>query len=63
MKPRTLAGAGLAFGLLALVAGGLQAGVFIQTGYVRSAVLAVFALSVGGGVTVASVRAWRRPRD
>lgn len=63
MKVRALAAAALAFGLLALVAGGLQAWSFAQTGYARSAVLAAFALSVGVCVTVAAVRAWRRARD
>jgi hypothetical protein len=63
MRSSRLAAAGVAFGLLALIAGGLQAWAFLQTQYPRSAVLAVFALSVGGCVTVAAVRAWRRARD
>ncbi|MDZ7882985.1 MAG: hypothetical protein U5N53_08750 [Mycobacterium sp.] len=51
--------AGLAFGLLALVAGGLQLWAFGVTAGARHLVLGVFASSVGVCVIVA---VWRRRR-
>ncbi|MGV0744979.1 hypothetical protein [Mycolicibacterium sp. XJ870] len=56
MAQRRLALAGLAFGVLALVAGGLQLWAFIDTDRTRHAVVAVFALSVGISVAVAAAR-------
>lgn len=52
--------AGLAFGLLALVAGGLQLWASDATGGARHLILGVFAISVGACVIVA---AWRRGRN
>jgi hypothetical protein len=57
---KRLAIAAMAFGLLALVAGGLQLWAFLDSQRPRHAVLAVFALSVGVTVAVAGVRALRR---
>lgn len=52
--------AGLAFGLLALVAGGLQLWAFGVTGSARHLILGVFASSVGACVIAA---VWRRRRQ
>ncbi|CAJ1580334.1 hypothetical protein [[Mycobacterium] wendilense] len=60
MTSRRLALAAMAFGVLALGAGALQAWAFASSQYPRHAVLAVFALSVGVCVLVAAVRAFRR---
>jgi hypothetical protein len=57
---KRLAGASMAFGVLALVAGGLQAWAFVSSAQPRHAVLALFALSVGVCVVIATARAWRR---
>jgi len=51
--------AGLAFGLLALVAGGLQLWAFDATGGARHLILGVFAAAVGLCVIAA---VWRRRR-
>ncbi|CAN7548903.1 hypothetical protein [Mycolicibacterium frederiksbergense] len=51
--------AGLAFGLLAVVAGGLQLWAFGVTGGARHLILGVFASSVGACVIAA---VWRRRR-
>ncbi|KWX25705.1 hypothetical protein AFM11_04455 [Mycolicibacterium wolinskyi] len=61
MADRRLAFAGLAFGVLALVAGSLQLWAFVDTDRPRHVVVAVFALSVGGSVVVAAARSlWRK---
>ncbi|MGB3483368.1 MAG: hypothetical protein WBB07_14285 [Mycobacterium sp.] len=60
MIDRRLALAGLAFGVLALVAGGLQLWAYLEGTHPRNAVLAVFALSVGVAVTGAAARALSR---
>ncbi|OMC35135.1 hypothetical protein A5740_08460 [Mycobacterium sp. GA-1841] len=60
MTDRRLALAGLAFGILSLIAGGLQVWAFVATDGVRHLVLAVFALSVGISVAVAAVHSLRR---
>lgn len=54
-----LRAAGLAFGLLALVAGGLQLWAFGAAGGARHLILGVFAGSVGACVIAA---VWRRRR-
>lgn len=59
MAGRRLAFAGLMFGVLALVAGGLQVWAFVVTDGPRHLVVAVFALSVGVSVVVAAVRSLR----
>ncbi|OMB96160.1 hypothetical protein A5733_12080 [Mycobacterium sp. NS-7484] len=59
MTGRRLAFAGLMFGALALVAGGLQVWAFVAADGVRHLVVAVFALSVGVSVVVAAVRSLR----
>ncbi|MCF6389467.1 hypothetical protein L2K20_21040 [Mycobacterium sp. MBM] len=55
-----LRAAGLAFGLLALVAGGAQLWAFAATGGARHLILGVFASTVGACVIAAAV--WRRRR-
>lgn len=62
MADRRLAFAGLTFGVLALIAGGLQLWAFIDTDRVRHVVVAVFALSVGVSVVVAAAQALGRKR-
>ncbi|MCP9273277.1 hypothetical protein [Mycolicibacterium arenosum] len=52
--------AGLAFGVLALAAGGLQVWAFVASGFGRHLVVGVFALAVGGSVVTASLLG-RRP--
>ena len=63
MTPVVLRAAALAFGLLALVAGGLQIAAFISNGFVRHAILGGFALAVGcsviGAVVAAVLRSQR----
>lgn len=59
MTTKRLALAAMAFGVLALAAGGLQAWAFTTSQHPRNAVLAVFALAVGACVLVAAVRALR----
>lgn len=48
--------AALAFGILALVAGGLQVWAFVASGFGRHLVVGVFALAVGVSVITASLR-------
>ncbi|MHC9292097.1 hypothetical protein ACRCUN_06490 [Mycobacterium sp. LTG2003] len=62
MADGRLAFAGLAFGILALIAGGLQLWAFIDTDRTRHVVVAVFALSVGVSVAVAATQSLRRKR-
>ena len=59
MDRRKLVAAAMAFGVLALTAGGLQLWAFIGSEQPRHAVLAAFALSVGVSVLVAAGRALR----
>lgn len=47
--------AALAFGALALMAGGLQVWAFVASGYGRHLVLGVFAAAVGACVCLAAV--------
>ncbi|AKS32803.1 hypothetical protein [Mycolicibacterium goodii] len=60
MTKKRLAIAGLAFGLLALIAGVLQLSVYFTAGAPRSVVVGIFAVSVGVSVTLASVQSLRR---
>jgi fucose permease len=59
MADKRLAAAAMAFGLLALTAGGLQLWAFVASDRPRHAVLAVFALGVGVAVLVTATRALR----
>lgn len=52
----------LAFGLLALVAGGLQIAAFVSNGFVRHAIVGGFAVAVGCSVIAAVIAAVLRSR-
>lgn len=54
--------AAIAFGLLALGAGGLQMWAYVSSAQPRHLILAVFALAVGGCVLAASGAALRHAR-
>lgn len=53
---------GLAFALLALVAGGLQITAFVSNGFVRHAVVGGFAIAVGCSVLGAVIASALRSR-
>ncbi|MBU8818814.1 hypothetical protein [Mycolicibacterium goodii] len=59
MTRKRLAIAGLAFGLLALVAGVLQVSAYLVSDGARHLVVGIFALSIGASVLVAAVQSLR----
>ncbi|MGW0160742.1 hypothetical protein ACWDUN_15660 [Mycobacterium sp. NPDC003323] len=56
-----LRAAGVAFGMLALVAGGLQLWAYGDSGWVRHLILGLFAAAVGISVTAAALKRSRQP--